>query len=196
MSENSTLHIHTQLRPEEPIVSVRKGRTRRWSRPHRPKERLTRGERLLRNSAIACAALLGVLALGNLDEPWAVKAREGVRQALTMRIDLDDSLGELTFVRDLMPDSALVFLNVSGGGAMLAPVDGEITHAWTALQPWTLFTGEGDVRATGAGAHAQRAIGITTFSGMLAATVVGIIFVPALYCVFQRLRETLKRIRG
>jgi HAE1 family hydrophobic/amphiphilic exporter-1 len=49
------------------------------------------------------------------------------------------------------------------------------------------------VRATGAGAHAQRAIGITTFSGMLAATVVGIIFVPALYCVFQRLRETLKR---
>ena len=151
MSENNTLQIHTQLRPEEPIVSVRKGRTRRWSRPHRPKERLTRGERLLRNSVIACAALLGVLALGNLDEPWAVKAREGVRQALTMRIDLDDSLGELTFVRDLMPDSALVFLNVSGGGAMLAPVDGEITHAWTALQPWTLFTGEGDVRATGAG---------------------------------------------
>ena len=49
------------------------------------------------------------------------------------------------------------------------------------------------VRATGAGARAQRAIGITTFSGMLAATVVGIIFVPALYCVFQRLREFLKR---
>ena len=52
------------------------------------------------------------------------------------------------------------------------------------------------VRATGAGAHAQRAIGITTFSGMLAATVVGIIFVPALYCVFQRMRETLKGKSG
>ena len=52
------------------------------------------------------------------------------------------------------------------------------------------------VRATGAGANAQRAIGITTFSGMLAATFVGIIFVPALYCVFQRLRETLKRWFG
>ena len=48
------------------------------------------------------------------------------------------------------------------------------------------------VRASGAGASAQRAIGITTFSGMLTATLVGIIFVPALYCVFQRLRETLK----
>jgi multidrug efflux pump subunit AcrB len=49
------------------------------------------------------------------------------------------------------------------------------------------------VRASGAGASAQRAIGITTFSGMLAATLVGIIFVPSLYSVFQRLREFLKR---
>jgi HAE1 family hydrophobic/amphiphilic exporter-1 len=49
------------------------------------------------------------------------------------------------------------------------------------------------VRASGAGASAQRAIGITTFSGMLAATLVGIIFVPSLYSVFQRLREFLQR---
>jgi len=48
------------------------------------------------------------------------------------------------------------------------------------------------VRATGAGASAQRAIGITTFSGMLVATLAGIVFVPALYCLFQRLRDTLK----
>lgn len=52
------------------------------------------------------------------------------------------------------------------------------------------------VVATGAGAGSRRAIGITTFSGMLLATIVGIILTPALYAVFQRIRETGKRILG
>lgn len=47
------------------------------------------------------------------------------------------------------------------------------------------------VFANGAGAGAMRAIGICTFFGMLAATFVGIIFVPSLYAVFQRLRESV-----
>ncbi len=49
------------------------------------------------------------------------------------------------------------------------------------------------VFAKGAGAGAMQAIGICTCFGMLAATFVGIIFVPALYSVFQRLREWTKR---
>jgi hydrophobe/amphiphile efflux-1 (HAE1) family protein len=44
----------------------------------------------------------------------------------------------------------------------------------------------------GAGAGAMKAIGICTCSGMLAATLVGIIFVPALYTVFQRAREFVR----
>lgn len=43
--------------------------------------------------------------------------------------------------------------------------------------------------ATGAGAQSRRIIGTTVFSGMLAATVVGVLFIPALYVLFQRLRE-------
>ena len=49
------------------------------------------------------------------------------------------------------------------------------------------------VFAKSAGAGAMQAIGICTCFGMLAATFVGIIFVPALYSVFQRLREWMKR---
>ena len=45
----------------------------------------------------------------------------------------------------------------------------------------------------GAGEGAMRAIGICACFGMLAATFVGIIFVPALYSAFQRVRD---RIRG
>lgn len=48
------------------------------------------------------------------------------------------------------------------------------------------------VIAEGAGSGSRNAIGITTFSGMLLATVVGIMFTPALYAAFQKLREWVK----
>ncbi len=52
------------------------------------------------------------------------------------------------------------------------------------------------VVATGAGAGSRRAIGVTTFWGMVIATVFGILFIPALYAIFQRAREALQRWRG
>jgi len=45
------------------------------------------------------------------------------------------------------------------------------------------------VVATGAGASSRRAIGTTVFSGMLAATLVGIFLIPPLYFLFQTGRE-------
>ncbi len=48
------------------------------------------------------------------------------------------------------------------------------------------------VVATGAGSGSRKAIGITTFSGMLLATLIGIIFTPALYAICQHIREWLK----
>lgn len=151
MSENRTLRIHTQMGPEAapewkpgPARARHSRRKRKGPRAlNRPK--LSSGDRLMRNSAIACAVLLGVLALGNVDRPWATKAAESIEQALTMHIDLDDSLGGLTFVRDLMPESALVFLNVSGGQGYTRPTDGERIHDWTSAQPWVIFsTNSGD----------------------------------------------------
>ncbi len=49
------------------------------------------------------------------------------------------------------------------------------------------------VWATGAGAGSRRAIGTTTFAGMCAATLLGIVLVPGLYVLFQALRE---KVRG
>ena len=45
------------------------------------------------------------------------------------------------------------------------------------------------VWATGAGANARRSIGVTTLAGMLASTLVGVLLVPGLYVVFQRLGD-------
>lgn len=152
MSENSTLRIHTRIRPEatddgqSPTPRPRRRRRRSEKAP------LTRGDKLLRNSAIACALLLGILALGNLHQPWAEKAAQGIERALTMHINLDDSIGELTFVRQIMPESALVFLNVSGSAALARPCDGAVSHPWSALQPWLAFeAGKRPVCAADAG---------------------------------------------
>ncbi len=45
------------------------------------------------------------------------------------------------------------------------------------------------VLATGAGAASRVSVGMTVFSGMLAATVIGVAIIPALYVMFQRMRE-------
>ena len=157
MSENSNLRIHSRIHPGESIPETEtapKNRKKRVStKPKRrykpaqtqssramPPSRNTHTERLLRNSAIACAVLLGVLTLTNVDQPWAKKAVNGIEQALTMRIDLDDTIGELTFVRELMPESALVFLNISGKEQLGLPVKGSLSHPWSELQPWLMFT--------------------------------------------------------
>ena len=49
------------------------------------------------------------------------------------------------------------------------------------------------VLATGAGAASRVSVGMTVFGGMLAATVFGIVFIPVLYVVFQKLREWVKQ---
>jgi HAE1 family hydrophobic/amphiphilic exporter-1 len=41
--------------------------------------------------------------------------------------------------------------------------------------------------ASGAGAEARKVMGMTVFSGMLAATVIGVLVVPALFVMIERL---------
>jgi len=47
--------------------------------------------------------------------------------------------------------------------------------------------------AVGAGAGSRRSVGITVLGGMLAATVIGVVFIPALFVIFARLREMVRR---
>jgi len=148
MSENKNpLRIHARITPESAFPlnhsAAQPKRQQRLLRrkKHEPKqpEKLTYGDRLLRNSALACALLLAILTVGNINQPWARSASQSVQQALTMRIDLDETIGNLSFVRELMPESALVFLNLSGESELARPVNGELTHAFTEAQPWLVF---------------------------------------------------------
>ncbi len=49
------------------------------------------------------------------------------------------------------------------------------------------------VIAEGAGAASRRAVGTAVFGGMIAASIIGIFFIPMLYVVFQWLRERVAR---
>ena len=137
-SNDLKLSIHTARKPEStPAPKSRRSRRRIHMRTG-----LNFQERLLRNSFLACAVLLGILALGNLRQPWAIKAANSIEQALTMKIDLDESLGQLEFVRNLMPESALVFFDLSGNHPLLKPVKGELTHIYSGSQPWLILETE------------------------------------------------------
>ncbi|MBQ6915365.1 MAG: efflux RND transporter permease subunit, partial [Kiritimatiellae bacterium] len=58
------------------------------------------------------------------------------------------------------------------------------------MTAWSFIIGVAPlIFANSAGAASMRAIGICTACGMLAATLVGIIFVPSLYAIFQKMRE-------
>jgi HAE1 family hydrophobic/amphiphilic exporter-1 len=48
------------------------------------------------------------------------------------------------------------------------------------------------VLATGAGAAARVSVGLTVFGGMLLATILGVTFVPFLFVLLQRMRESVK----
>lgn len=52
------------------------------------------------------------------------------------------------------------------------------------------------VRAAGAGAATQRAVGTSVFGGMLAASLIGIFLIPGLYVIMQSLRERFHRLVG
>ncbi len=99
------------------------------------------GERLLRDSALCAAVVLCVLALGNVQQPWAQAVSSTMRDAVTM--DLDESLGKLQFVRNLLPESALVFWDSgSAQPSYQLPASGSVTHAWKQSEPWLEYACE------------------------------------------------------
>lgn len=201
-NESGRLKIHTSMRPEEPetvredenAVSEEAAKTEKKPRrvggggirrikdarirkkPRDMKSGMTVGERLLRNTAVACALLLTVMSLKNVDQPWSRKMTEGVRQAMTMRIEWDETLGRLSFVRALVPETALVFFNLGERSDLTAPAEGEIIHEYTGSQPWieyacgpaqqVLAAADGVVTAAGQGAGGDWIVLIQSEGGM------------------------------
>jgi hypothetical protein len=107
-------------------------------------------EKLTRNVAIAAAILLCSVAIRNGALPQTEDVFSAIQQSVNM--NLDETLGKLTFVSSLLPESALVFLNSSESTQVTAPVHGEIVHAWREAEPYIALLGvSSDVRAAADG---------------------------------------------
>lgn len=128
-----------QAAPIKAAPKTRRAARIRKIRPKSARKPLGATEKLLRNSAVACALLLTVMALQNINQPWTRTTTEKIKQAVTMRIDLDESLGRLNFVRGLVPDAALVFWNMGGSESLQLPVNGTVAHEFAEMQPWVEF---------------------------------------------------------
>ncbi|MGN0741864.1 MAG: peptidoglycan DD-metalloendopeptidase family protein [Candidatus Fimadaptatus sp.] len=124
---------------------------RRTARP-----RGTYMERMSRDALIVCALLLGVASVRALPFEWAQQATQAMSSAVNMSVDLDKTLGQLQFVREVIPESAMVFWHNASGGEYAAPFEGDITHSFSAGQPWLEYAGQSQaVKAARAGSVRQ-----------------------------------------
>ena len=117
-----------------------------WVRPRKKDF----AERLTRNMAVAAALLLCAVAVRNAALPQAKDVFTAIQDSVTM--DLDDTLGKLTFVSNLLPQSALVFWNSNETVQVAAPVHGDIVHTFQEEEPYIALLGtSSDVRAAADG---------------------------------------------
>ncbi len=92
-------------------------------------------QRLFSNIAIATALLICVTALRVAnDQPQAQSVFQSVKDSVNL--NLDETLGKLSFVSNLLPETALVFWNDNASVQVLAPVEGDIIHVWNVSEPY------------------------------------------------------------
>ena len=96
--------------------------------------------RLLRNTALFAA---GSLCLGLC--VWTATSRpqkaEAVMSHLTAGFEYDETLGRLQLVSNMLPESAMVFLNTQDSPSFEVPVQAEVIHAWSQQEPWIEYDG-------------------------------------------------------
>lgn len=82
----------------------------------------------------------------------------------------------------------------SGKSIALAAINGaNYRYRAVLMTAWSFIIGVMPLLfASGAGAESRKVIGVTTFWGMLCATLIGVAFIPPMFAVFQKTRETVK----
>jgi len=129
-----------------PPPLLKKDKNVEWVKPSKK----SFAERLTRNVAVAAALLLCAVAVRNAALPQAKDVFTAITDSVTM--DLDESLGKLTFVSNLLPESALVFWNSNETVTVSAPVQGDIVHAYNEDEPYIALLGlSSDVRVAADG---------------------------------------------
>ncbi len=134
--------------------------------------------------AVSFAVLGSLLGLGFAEEPMSIYAQLGI--VMLIGLAAKNAILMVEFSKQERESGKSIYDAAMNGA--------NLRYRAVLMTAWSFLFGVFPlVIATGAGSGSRRAIGITTFSGMLVATAIGIIFTPALYAVFQRIREFVKK---
>ncbi len=107
-------------------------------------------DNLLRNVAVAGALLLVIVAVRNLEGTPTQSVFAALQS--NMNMEWDESLGKLSFVSNLLPNSVQGVWNEQETVTVLAPMGGDVVHAWSQAEPYLELQGTvTDVRAAANG---------------------------------------------
>jgi len=102
-------------------------------------KRVLQLDRLVRDLAVVGCLVLVVVAVRNSSLPEAQSVFGAIQSASGM--EWDESLGKLSFVTTLLPQEIQEVWNQTTSAEVLAPLNGEIVHAWSEKEPYLLING-------------------------------------------------------
>ena len=104
----------------------------------------TKKKKQLRNVSLSAAAFL-CLGIASLS---VLSGKEGAVQ-FSADFEYDNTLGRLQFVSNLIPESAMVFMQGDADFEMLAQPTEEVheLHAWSVDEPWLEYACYGEIQA-------------------------------------------------
>ena len=98
-----------------------------------------RADRLVRNLAVVGVLLLTVVALRGSSAPQAQSVFSALQESAGM--EWDESVGKLSFVNSLLPQSLQEVWNPTADVMVSAPLSGETVHAWSKSEPYITIQG-------------------------------------------------------
>ena len=123
---------------QDPNVKYRHAEKSRW------------GEKLARNFAFVGILTLMVVSVRNAQLPTGQTVLTAVQEMIDA--SWDGSLGKISFVSNLLPESMAVFFESDLSAKLTAPCFGPVVHAWSDKEPYLGYSAaNGNVFAVSAG---------------------------------------------
>ncbi|MBR3017508.1 MAG: M23 family metallopeptidase [Clostridia bacterium] len=131
------------------------------------------GEKLARNFAFAGILTLAVVTVRNAQLPTGKTVLTAVQEIIDA--DWDKSLGTISFVSNLLPESMAVFFETDMQAILTAPCMGNIAHAWSEEEPYIGYStvngrvyavSDGQVMSVAHGLEEERVVRVRHENGL------------------------------
>ncbi|MBR5110952.1 MAG: M23 family metallopeptidase [Clostridia bacterium] len=131
------------------------------------------GDKLARNFAFAGILTLTVVAVRNAELPTGKTVLTAMQEIIDA--DWDKSLGSISFVSNLLPETMAVFFETDIQVSLAAPCMGNVSHAWSEEEPFIGYSAadgkvyavsEGQVMSVAHGLEEEKVVRIRHENGL------------------------------